>query len=267
MNPGQPVKTQATRWVSEHPALILQIEEGRVAWYSDYENHGWLAFFGRTPVINFPAYHVPILRTLLEVTGTKPISRRMLINNTATAEYNYASNKRRKITRALYKDRWSQNTEIKIRPHDRSIMWSIDMLYVNVKMVCVLRITQSAFPWFKSWHTKAMTGYSWTEEEKALVIWFASIGLSHSNISKLLGHRSFDRSMTAVRNKIAEVRKEFELGCASNKLNFWEVDSWIRKLSLNCEPAHLLMPTITDQRVVYEVWILIFKYEYQLTLA
>ena len=98
-----------------------------------------------------------------------------------------------------------------------------------------------------------MAGYSWTEEEKALVIWFASIGINHANIAKLLHNRNFDRSMTAIRNKISEVRKQYKLGDASNKLNFWEVDKWLRQLSLDCEPAALLMPTLLDQQIIYEV--------------
>lgn len=97
-----------------------------------------------------------------------------------------------------------------------------------------------------------MSGYSWTEEEKALIIWFASIGLTHANISKLLHHRNFNRSMTAIRNKIAEVRRKYELGETSNKLNLWEVDNWIRQLSLNCDPTHLLMPTLLDQQIIYK---------------
>ena len=98
-----------------------------------------------------------------------------------------------------------------------------------------------------------MPGYSWTEEEKALVLWFASLGLTHTNICKLLHDRKFNRTMTAIRNKIGDLRKEFNLGCSSNQLNFWEVDRWIKQLSLNCDAAELLRPTVEDQTSAYQV--------------
>jgi hypothetical protein len=112
-----------------------------------------------------------------------------------------------------------------------------------------------------------MAGYSWTEEEKALVVWFASIGLTHSTISQLLRHRSFDRSLTAVRNKIAELRKEFGLGCASNKLDIWAVDNWIRQLPLNCDSPYLLMPTLLDQQIIMEVRLVILIQKCELSLV
>jgi hypothetical protein len=73
--------------------------------------------------------------------------------------------------------------------------------------------------------------------------------------------------MTAVRNKIAELRKDFGLGCASNKLDFWEVDCWIRQLSLNCDPAYLLMPTPLDRQIILEVRLVILSQNYGLSLV
>lgn len=114
-----------------------------------------------------------------------------------------------------------------------------------------------------------MAGYSWTEEEKALVIWFASIGLTHIKISQLLHYRNFDRSMTAVRNKIAEIRKKNQLGFASNRLSYDDVDTWIMQLSLNCDAPSLLTPTPLDRQIIFEVgkrryqfqiqWLIVFS--------
>ena len=98
-----------------------------------------------------------------------------------------------------------------------------------------------------------MAGYAWTEEEKALIIWFASIGVTHVTITRLLLQRGSLRTMLAVRNKITEIRKQDSLGDASDKLEPGEVDNWIKRRQTKSNILHTLKPTLQDQEIVNAV--------------
>jgi hypothetical protein len=47
-----------------------------------------------------------------------------------------------------------------------------------------------------------MAGYAWTDEEKAIVIYFASLSVDHKIIVKFLAQKGFSRTITGVRNKL-----------------------------------------------------------------
>jgi hypothetical protein len=95
-----------------------------------------------------------------------------------------------------------------------------------------------------------MAGYVWTEDEQALVMWFASIGLNHITITRLLLGKGFKRSMLGVRTKIAEIRRRAALGNTSHEMNPEDVDNWIRRICAQLDIASLLRPTIQDQQIV-----------------
>lgn len=98
-----------------------------------------------------------------------------------------------------------------------------------------------------------MAGYAWTQEEEALVIWFASTGLTHITITRLLFQRGFLRTMLSIRNKITAIRKQDALGDASNRLKTDEVDKWIKRLQTQSDILHILKPTTKDQNIVNAV--------------
>jgi hypothetical protein len=100
-----------------------------------------------------------------------------------------------------------------------------------------------------------MPGYIWSDEEKCLIIWFASIGVAQATIVLLLEERGFSRTLGGVQNKISEIRKEFSLGNASHQLVEIEVDRWIDGLSTRIDTDELLKPTLRDQYILDKVFL------------
>ncbi|KAA8642586.1 uncharacterized protein ATNIH1004_011531 [Aspergillus tanneri] len=97
-----------------------------------------------------------------------------------------------------------------------------------------------------------MPGYAWKEEEEALVVYFACLGLQHRVIAELLMQRGLHRTGVAVTNKIEEIRKKNHTG-PLRKLTRYEADWLVVGLSAGHNMASLFVPTPEDQQIVNKV--------------
>ncbi|KAJ9386291.1 hypothetical protein DTO063F5_3805 [Paecilomyces variotii] len=95
-----------------------------------------------------------------------------------------------------------------------------------------------------------MGGYEWIEGEIALILYFSSAGIQHRIIVDLLRERKFSRTVTAVRNKLAELRTRKSLGHPFGRWNVDEVDRFIVELSTKYDIDRILRPTWADQQIV-----------------
>ncbi|KAJ5602070.1 hypothetical protein N7510_011604 [Penicillium lagena] len=59
--------------------------------------------------------------------------------------------------------------------------------------------------------------------------------------------------MSAVRNKIAEIRREENLGTASSEMKVKDVDRWIGDMGRDLDLQSLLRPTLRDQEIINQV--------------
>ncbi|KAL1885225.1 hypothetical protein Plec18167_001882 [Paecilomyces lecythidis] len=95
-----------------------------------------------------------------------------------------------------------------------------------------------------------MGGYEWVEGEIALILYLSSAGIQHRAIVDLLRERKFSRTITAVRNKLAELRTRKSLGHPFGRWNVDEVDHFIVELSTKYDIDRILRPTWEDQQIV-----------------
>jgi hypothetical protein len=98
--------------------------------------------------------------------------------------------------------------------------------------------------------TNKMTGYAWTEEEEALALYFASLGVPYSLIPGLLAQRQFSRTLTAVQNKIAEIQRREAQNIKLKLLTNDKVDELLAKRLDNNEIEVVIRPTQADQRII-----------------
>lgn len=96
-----------------------------------------------------------------------------------------------------------------------------------------------------------MAGYSWTDEEKAILVYFAYLGVPCVAISRLLNARGFTRSKSAVLCHLRVIENDNNVSIQS--LTRAEADSLIDQVARGYEIIGLLSPTDDDQRIMDEV--------------
>ena len=98
-----------------------------------------------------------------------------------------------------------------------------------------------------------MGGYTWTEEEIAVTVYFASQGVQHEVIAKILAQRGFTlRTKVGVKDKLIETHKKHPELKSSRHWNSEKVDNWLDGLLEHLNAA-ILEPTDEDERLVNEV--------------
>ncbi|KAH2084173.1 hypothetical protein KXX03_002649 [Aspergillus fumigatus] len=95
-----------------------------------------------------------------------------------------------------------------------------------------------------------MTGYAWTEEEEALALYFASLGVPHRLIPRLLAQRQFSRTLTAVQNKIAEIQRREANNIKLKRLTKNKVDELLAKRLEENQIEVVIRPTPDDQGII-----------------
>jgi hypothetical protein len=99
-----------------------------------------------------------------------------------------------------------------------------------------------------------MAGLVWLDEEKAIVMYLASIGIGPQLISDLLLQRGFRRTPSGIRSQIFRLCKAEKIAASSINLEPYRVDKWIDRLSKNrIGIESFLQPTEQDQRCVDQV--------------
>ncbi|KAL5696107.1 hypothetical protein EMGR_006627 [Emarellia grisea] len=98
--------------------------------------------------------------------------------------------------------------------------------------------------------TNKMTGYAWTEEEEALALYFASLGVPHRLIPRLLAQRQFSRTLTAVQNKIAEIQRREANNIKLKRLTKNKVDELLAKRLEENQIEVVIRPTPDDQGII-----------------
>ncbi|KAL5365102.1 hypothetical protein BJX96DRAFT_179535 [Aspergillus floccosus] len=93
-----------------------------------------------------------------------------------------------------------------------------------------------------------MGGQSWTDEEKAIAIYFAYRGVPGEAISQLLNVRGFTRSKSAVWGRLRGIESDNNVSIRS--LTTAEADSFIDQVARGYDIIGLLSPTDEDQRIV-----------------
>ncbi|KAE8148502.1 hypothetical protein BDV25DRAFT_141736 [Aspergillus avenaceus] len=96
-----------------------------------------------------------------------------------------------------------------------------------------------------------MAGFEWTEQEIALVLYYAAAGIRQCDIVKLLRRRNFSRTLPGVEGKLLSLRITYQLGQNSRRLDKHSVYAIIDLLAV---PGldKLLEPTYEDQEIVNE---------------
>ncbi|KAL4925810.1 uncharacterized protein BDV17DRAFT_270976 [Aspergillus undulatus] len=103
--------------------------------------------------------------------------------------------------------------------------------------------------WILNFSSINPTMAEWTDEEVAVLVYFASIGVYHHVISLLLRRRGFFRSNVAVRNKLARIQDAHtDINNRSATWSMQIVDTILD--TLNFEPITLLRPTSEDQCII-----------------
>ncbi|KAK9547696.1 hypothetical protein V6Z79_008522 [Aspergillus fumigatus] len=95
-----------------------------------------------------------------------------------------------------------------------------------------------------------MTGYAWTEEEEALALYFASLGVPHRLIPRLLAQQQFSRTLTAVQNKIAEIQRREANNIKLKRLTKNKVDELLAKRLEENQIEVVIRPTPDDQGII-----------------
>jgi hypothetical protein len=106
-----------------------------------------------------------------------------------------------------------------------------------------------------------MTGYAWTEEEEALALYFASLGVPHRLIPRLLAQRQFSRTLTAVQNKIAEIQRREANNIKLKRLTKNKVDELLAKRLEENQIEVVIRPTPDDQRIISGVCLPVMVFE------
>lgn len=98
-----------------------------------------------------------------------------------------------------------------------------------------------------------MAGFTWIAEEEIIAIWLASVGVSQPVIARLLVEKGYSRTIAAVGQKIATIRREYNFGLSSTELNLEYVDEWIHGKGCDLDLKGLLRPTLQDLRIINQV--------------
>ncbi|RJE18999.1 hypothetical protein PHISCL_08661 [Aspergillus sclerotialis] len=95
-----------------------------------------------------------------------------------------------------------------------------------------------------------MGGYEWTEEEKAMAVYFTFLGVRYDAIAELLNRRGFTRSEKAVSSIIRSIQKDERI--AIRALTRTEADALIDRVARDSKMYGFLLPTDDDQRIVHQ---------------